>query len=284
MKSIQLLALLFFVSVAAKAQYNVDVLSYHINGTPVNGIKIKTNLPFTNSSHIPTIIIEGFNYATSAPISLYLSYYYFNDGFIKANVSSAGGYTPNIYVAGENGKIVIFIDDRSYFQRFHIRAYAKGISGDNPANYTGWTVVDSTLLAGAQSKTQMVYLNRFSGTVNLPGNSIWNSDGSVGIGTLTPGTYKLAVSGTIAARKVKITQTGWADYVFNEDYNLMPIDSVESFIRQYKHLPDIPSEQEVSSDGIDVGDMNKLLLQKVEELTLYIIDLRKELKELKEKR
>ncbi|MGF6849534.1 hypothetical protein QFZ51_004769 [Chitinophaga sp. W3I9] len=114
-------------------------------------------------------------------------------------------------------------------------------------------------------------------------------DGNVGIGTNIP-QAKLAVKGDIFAQKVKVTQSGWADFVFHPDYELPSLQEVECFIKANKHLPEIPSEKEVEKDGLDVGEMNKKLLQKIEELTLYIIDLkkesvvqRKELEMLKEK-
>lgn len=103
-----------------------------------------------------------------------------------------------------------------------------------------------------------------------------NSVGNVGIGTNQPGSYKLAVEGTIGARKVKVTQSSWADFVFHQDYQLPSLQEVESFIKKNGRLPEIPSETEVKENGLDIGEMNKKLLQKVEELTLYIIELKKE--------
>jgi hypothetical protein len=103
-----------------------------------------------------------------------------------------------------------------------------------------------------------------------------NNIGNVGIGTTSPGSYKLAVEGTVGARRVKVTQGSWADFVFHHDYQLPSLQEVENFIRKNGHLPEIPSETEVRQNGLDVGDINKKLLQKIEELTLYIIELKKE--------
>jgi hypothetical protein len=100
-------------------------------------------------------------------------------------------------------------------------------------------------------------------------------DGNVGIGTSVP-QATLAVNGDIFAKKIKVTQTGWPDFVFKQDYPLPSLQEVANFIIVNKHLKDIPSEKEVSENGIDLGEMNKKLLQKIEELTLYIIDLKKE--------
>ncbi|MGN7723999.1 hypothetical protein [Chitinophaga sp. 22620] len=101
--------------------------------------------------------------------------------------------------------------------------------------------------------------------------------GNIGIGhTALAPSYKLSVEGTIGARKVKVTQAAWSDFVFHDDYKLPSLMEVENFVKKNKHLPGIPTEAEVVKDGVDVGEMDKLLLQKIEELTLYIIDLKKE--------
>jgi hypothetical protein len=88
----------------------------------------------------------------------------------------------------------------------------------------------------------------------------------------------LAVNGTISAQKMKITQTGiWPDYVFSSTYHLPSLKDVEQFIRQNSHLPGIPSAAEVQKKGIDVGEHQAALLKKIEELTLYTIDQKKEI-------
>jgi hypothetical protein len=101
------------------------------------------------------------------------------------------------------------------------------------------------------------------------------STGSLGIGTSTPGDNKLAVEGTIGARRVKVSQNGWADFVFEPDYKLPSLTTLETYIKENKHLPDVPLAADVKKNGLDLGEMNKILLQKVEELTLYIIELEK---------
>lgn len=105
-------------------------------------------------------------------------------------------------------------------------------------------------------------------------------NGNIGIGISTPQT-KLGVNGTITAKKVKVTQTGWPDYVFNENYALPNLQQVEQYINRYHHLPGIASEQEVKKNGVDLGDNQANLLKKVEELTLYAIQQNKALEQLK---
>jgi hypothetical protein len=114
-------------------------------------------------------------------------------------------------------------------------------------------------------------------------NMVITNSGNVGIGTFTPNAYKLAVEGTLGARRVKVTQqANWADFVFHKDYKLPNLQEVEKFIQNNGHLPEIPSAAEVKENGVDVGEMNKLLLQKVEELTLYLIQQQKEINALKD--
>jgi hypothetical protein len=104
--------------------------------------------------------------------------------------------------------------------------------------------------------------------------------GNVGIGTGPQTDYPLAVNGTIRAKEVKV-EANWADFVFEEDYQLKPLEEVEEFVKENKHLPDIPSEEEVEKEGISVGEMNAKLLQKIEELMLYTIKQQKEIDRLK---
>ena len=101
------------------------------------------------------------------------------------------------------------------------------------------------------------------------------TNGNVGIGTANP-TNRLAVNGTVKAKEVLVTLDGWADEVFRPDYALTPLAEVEEHIRRYGHLPGLPSEAQVLQGGIELGRMQALLLRKIEELTLHVIELSKE--------
>jgi hypothetical protein len=107
-----------------------------------------------------------------------------------------------------------------------------------------------------------------------------NATGNVGIGTPTPDS-KLAVNGTIHSKEVKVDLTGWPDYVFKPKYKLSSLLEVKQYINQNHHLPEMPSEAEVAKEGINLGEMNKLLTKKVEELTLYAIEQKDEIEQLK---
>lgn len=115
--------------------------------------------------------------------------------------------------------------------------------------------------------------------------TINRNGGQVGIGVAPAdnSSFRLAVEGKIGCRELVVTSLSWADYVFNPDYNLKPLADVEKFIKANKHLEGIPSETEVKNNGISVGEMQSKLLQKLEETTLYLIEMKKENEMLKEK-
>jgi hypothetical protein len=93
--------------------------------------------------------------------------------------------------------------------------------------------------------------------------------------------YTLAVPGKIVAKEVVVTITNWADFVFEDDYVLTPLKEVETYVKENKHLPNVPSEEELKTTGSDVATMDAILIRKIEEMQLYIIDLQKQIDELK---
>ncbi len=145
---------------------------------------------------------------------------------------------------------------------------------DNTTNYS--------LMIGFKSNLPTLYVG--------PSNGV-GTTGKVGIGTLqTPNTlgainlsdYSLYVKGGILSEEVRV-RTGWADYVFNSDYKLKSLEEVETFIEKNKHLPNVPSASRVEEDGLNLGDISRIQQEKIEELTLYIIQQNKRLKLLEEK-
>lgn len=130
--------------------------------------------------------------------------------------------------------------------------------------------------------------NQFAGDLGFTesgvaaGRLVLKKGGNIGIGLLDP-TERLSVNGNVRAKKVIVTQAGWPDYVFDTSYSLRSLSEVEAFIAKNKHLPDMPSARDVEEKGISVGDNQALLLKKIEELTLYLIELKKENTDLKKR-
>jgi hypothetical protein len=107
-------------------------------------------------------------------------------------------------------------------------------------------------------------------------------NGQLTIGDCNPYTYKLAVGGSMIAESVTVKLQGsWPDYVFKKDYQLPSLQEVKTYIDQNHHLLDMPSEEQVTKEGLNMGEVNKLLTKKVEELTLYLIEKDQEIKEQK---
>lgn len=129
------------------------------------------------------------------------------------------------------------------------------------------------------------------------GATVWSMDAnynantlaqsvSIGTGITIPAgnPYNLYVSRGILAEKIRVAVNGssfWADYVFDKSYKLPSLRNVERFINENKHLPNVPSAQEVSEKGIDFAEIQATMLRKVEELTLYVIKQEKEIRTLK---
>lgn len=150
-------------------------------------------------------------------------------------------------------------------------AFTVNPSTYNNANFTVSTGANGIVLQGVGSDATTAY--------NLFLNSF---GGGVGIGTIDTKGYQLAVNGNAIFTRIKVQQYGlWADYVFEKNYRLPSLREVEQYIRQNKRLPDMPSTSEVEKEGLDLGAHQALLLKKIEELTLYVIELKKQVDEQK---
>jgi len=277
MKKIYILVCLVFSMISLKAQ-SYEALNYSLNATPVNGVNIKTQIPFTNSSQMITLKIEGYSYGLKAAISLNLAWYVFGGAFTNSTISTSGSYTPEVFLTNNNGFVNVFINDKSYFLRFKVSAFAKGMS-EQSIWFQGWTTADE-IMQGTNA-VNLAYKNNFKGTVTNQGDLF--SLGNVGIGTSDTKGYKLAVNGKIRTQEIKVEAANWPDYVFAKDYQLPSLQETEQHIKDKGHLPGIPSAEEVKANGVDLGEMNAKLLRKIEELTLHLIKIEKELNDLKKK-
>jgi len=114
------------------------------------------------------------------------------------------------------------------------------------------------------------------GTIYSHSGGLNYLNGNLGLGTTDTKGFKLAVNGKIRAQEIKVEATNWPDYVFADGYNVGKLEELQSYIKVNKHLPEIPAAKEAQANGVALGEMNKLLLKKIEELTLYVIALKKE--------
>ncbi len=130
---------------------------------------------------------------------------------------------------------------------------AAGWSAGSAADYGYWLQV-----RGAGSAFPL-FLNPLGGSVVIGSKNAQSAS------------YSLAVDGTIGAKDIVVTNTGWADYVFGPNYRLRPLSEVKAYIQANSHLPEVPSEAEVKEKGVSVSEMQATLLAKVEELTLHMI-------------
>ena len=227
--------------------------------------------------------------------------------FSPRMIIKAGGYvgigitTPayKLHVGNGNGQIAIgttFMDNPSNVNTGWTRgAFSSNLFWDNPNNI--WKA--NNTLIGANDFTSMQHLNggvlafytaasTGNTVVSITGANLAGyermritNDGKVGIGTTNPGSFKLAVEGKIGAREVVVTtDTPWPDYVFSENHKLTSLEETEQYIKENKHLPEIPSAAEVKENGVAVGEMQAKLLQKIEELTLHMIAQEKRINKL----
>ena len=155
----------------------------------------------------------------------------------------------------------------------------------------GQTAVDANLTMEGIGNAQIFWLTAGNNVFKIggvgatePAMGVLNIDyqGNLGINTLNTAGYKFAVAGSaIFTQAVVKLQANWPDYVFYKNYRLPSLSSVAAYIRANNHLPGLPSAAEVAQKGIDLGATQAKLLEKIEQLTLYVIDLKKENEEIK---
>lgn len=215
-----------------------------------------------------------------------------NGGADLRMVSDDGVTTTPRHYFSQNGNVGIsgFSDVTAPAVPLHVRSTVSEIlriQGSNPFlsmhdntdGYRGFFWYNGTdMVLGATTGVSLRFTSGglFRMTVN--------EDGRVSIGSSNnPATgYLLSVDGKVICEEARVQlSTSWPDYVFADNYRLRPIESLEQYINEKKQLPNIPSATQVEKEGIELGDMNKRLLEKIEELTLYIIQLNKENRNLK---
>lgn len=182
-----------------------------------------------------------------------------NNGSIQMTLSTAGNVgignsAPNARLSVTRGSSVTAFDGTAAF------------AGTTNVSHFNYGTAEDTYIRGGKDNAKVILAD--------------NIGGAVGIGTATTAGYKLAVNGNVRSKEV-VVETGWADFVFAKDYKLPHLFEVEKFIKLNKHLPDIPSAAEIQTNGLKVGEVQTKMMQKIEELTLYIIEMKKEIEALK---
>ena len=229
-----------------------------------------------------------------------------NEGYLILSGNPNGYGNRNVYInrytsngdvimTAGSGQVGIGIDDPQ--EKLHIDGAIRG-NGTNGAvtlrGDSGYVTIgaNSQAMEFVTDKSQFVFnkpIYNQSGVYNVQNsNMLFNingtnrmliqNNGNIGIGTASPA-YKLDVNGTIRANEIIVNTTG-ADFVFAEDYQLRPLSEVKAFIQENKHLPEIKSAQEMQENGVGINELQTQLLQKIEELTLYILQQEDRIKAL----
>ncbi len=209
-----------------------------------------------------------------------------------------GGTLSSNMIVADNGNVGVGVGTSSPRSKFYVK---KGVSGgtshgfstltvegasnemisiltpNNKTAYFGFSDSDDDYVGGMQyehANDRLIFRSN-----NHNADMVIDKNGNVGIGTTDTQGFKLGVNGRIAATEVKVAKyEHWADFVFEEDYDLPTLKEVEKHIEEKGHLENIPSAEEVKKDGFFLGEMDAKLLRKIEELMLYTIEQEKELK------
>jgi hypothetical protein len=203
-----------------------------------------------------------------------------SDAFTNGNfgilnyTSGTADLTKSFVINGSSGNFGIGISNPSY--KFQVAGGAIALDDDQPLRGGGrWLISGNQTAVTVGTANPGLNLRFMSGADN-PRIFVDGTTGNVGIGTTSPN-QKLTVNGTIYGKEVKVDlSVPGPDYVFEENYKLPSLEEIKTYIDQHKHLPEVPSAKEMEANGINVGEMNMLLLKKVEEVMLHLIDLKKE--------
>ncbi len=277
--------------ILGKMEYvdTIDVanfLRFHTGSTPSNDLTIDTDhlVGIGTSNPQAKLHIHGGAgdqlriHAVSDPIIQ------FTEGFLGAQEKM--GF---IQISGEdlrlgtnsgnaNGKFIVRNNGGDRFSIDHVGRVAINMNASGEAiRMNGVDPAINIYQSGVQKSYLWQTGNHLRIGVSDPAGKIIVTSNQVEIGTSVPlpDGYKLGVGGKVLCEelKVKLQSSSWPDYVFEKHYRLRPLAEVEQFIRTYKHLPNIPAAKDIEANGMEVGEMQRKMMEKIEELTLYVIEL-----------
>lgn len=266
-----------------KEWYNQQYIGYYMQLTP-NNFFMSRGVPVASSSSSINSGAFTFKYNLSSGDT----YFRFQNGHLSL---SKGNFTMGTSSFLDQNRLFLYgrlgVDIQNPLSKIHVQAEGNPnfIEGQiNGTSMHGFQIygTDQGLYMGVSTAQRLAYiqsvdLNTAPSTLTLNARG-----GNVTIGTTSPQQgYRLSVNGGIICEEIKIIlDVPASDYVFATDYSLMPLDELELFIKTNKHLPEVPSAVEFAENGYSIGKMDDLLLRKVEELSLYVIELQKQILEL----
>jgi hypothetical protein len=257
---------LFFLADNGKVGIGTDILSARLTVDSWNddGVRIKIQNANKKALYV-------YNAATSND-----GYVMYGDGRVRVKPANSAtsieaALNPLLYIRNEN-------INNEYKAGLVVECVGQFANGIGNYNNSGILVTTDNFAAAT--------FNVYNANTNMQTFRI-NGDGKTTIGQAfaTNSNYMLTVNGKIGAREIKVSiQNPWPDYVFSKSYKLMPLSSLEKYIGKNNHLPNIPSADELKNEecGLNVGEMQGLQMEKIEEIYLYLIEMDKEIKKLKE--
>ena len=241
---------------------------------------INTNIPAADAP-APQLHITGYMYGSpNKALDITIGWYHYQNYFYWTQYHSQLGYVKPARIRlgkyiNSNGVTCIRVElsnGGTYWSNYTISATDRT---DFPAYYTGWSFAEGEM--PSESTTEIREVDHQS-NVTIGGKL------SIGTETLPPADYKLAVAGKIIAEELNIKlKSSWPDYVFEEGYKIGTLEGLDSYIKANKHLPDMPTAKDIESKGLALGEIVRLQQQKIEELTLHLIEKDKELNKERER-
>lgn len=272
---------------------NTNVGIGHNNGNPSAALDVRGNLALPGFSHFKILADSKGNLESTTDITMNFASgknLFFNEGAANTSINRMtilNGGNVGIGVINPNSKLHVLVKtpqdgitvENDTYGQSQIKLHTNhnggrswvlaSLSVNNPQGAGNFTIYDENAPGGGADRL-----------------FIAGATGNVGIGTIQPGTFKLAVEGKLGAREILVTlQNPWPDYVFEREYDLLKLEDLEKYIYKNKHLPNIPTAKEMQNEnyGLDLGKMQALQMEKIEELTLYVIELKNEIEVLKHK-